>query len=176
MVTLFTIIKLSSGVVPKRILNKHVISPKKVLAMDLNTEEGVQAFGLLIAALCALYPLGNYGAGGDFESEAEQNAAYIVPSIGGGSLLLTAVWQMVVIWREMRREAEETGHLHQNESSSDGTLVEGSSLWFYMGGFATTYFSAVSVAVAITTDEFYITLSRLSLPIVLLIYIASTFC
>ena len=110
---------------------------------------------------------------------AEKYTAFIVPSIGGFCLLLTVVWKSFVIRGEMRRAAEETGHLHQDESSSsstDGTLVEGSSLWFYMGGFATTYFSAVSVAVAITTDEFYITLSRLSLPIVLLIYIASTFC
>ena len=118
MVALFTTIKLASGVAPKRILDKHIISPKKVLAMDLNAEEAVQAFGLLIAARCALYPLGNYGAGGDFGDDAEQNAAYIVPSIGGGSLLLTAVWKLVVIRGEMRREAEETGHLHQDESSS----------------------------------------------------------
>ena len=71
MVTLFTIIKLASGVVPKRILDKHVISPKKVLAMDLNPGEAVQAFGLSIAALCALYPLGNYGAEGDFGNRAD---------------------------------------------------------------------------------------------------------
>ncbi|GMH93315.1 hypothetical protein TL16_g12594 [Triparma laevis f. inornata] len=88
MVTLFTIIKLASGVVPKRILEKHVISLKKVLAMDLNAEEASQFFGLAIAAGCALYPLGNYGAEGDFSDEAEKYAAYIVPSIGTSCLFL----------------------------------------------------------------------------------------
>ncbi|GMH75633.1 hypothetical protein TL16_g06825 [Triparma laevis f. inornata] len=94
MVTLFTVIKLLSGVVPKRILERHVISPKKVLAMDLNAEEAVQFFGLLIAAGCALYPLGNYGAEGDFNNnaggKAEKNAAFIMPIIGAFCLLLTA--------------------------------------------------------------------------------------
>ena len=128
MVALFTTIKLLSGVVPKRILDRHAISPKKVIAMDLNIEEAVQFFGLFIAAGCALYLLGNYGAEGDFRTRAERNATLIVPSIGGGCFLLTAVWKVVVIRREMRRGAEETGQLNQGESSSDsGTLVEASS-------------------------------------------------
>ncbi|GMI05766.1 hypothetical protein TrVE_jg12803 [Triparma verrucosa] len=185
MVTLLTIIKILSGVVPKRILDNHVISPKKVFAMDLNTEQAVQAFGLLIAAGCALYPLGNYGAEGDFRSQSERYASYIVPSIGGFCLVLTAVWKMVVIRGEMRleAEAEETGQLHQGSSSSPSspssdvvTLVEGSPFWFYGGVMATTYQSAVTVAVAVTMDEFfYKTLSTVSLPIVILIYIGSIF-
>ncbi|GMH98819.1 hypothetical protein TrST_g13130 [Triparma strigata] len=176
MVTLFTTIKLASGVVPKRILDKHAISPKKVLAMDLNTEEAVQAFGLSIAALCALYPLGNYGARGDFKSDAEKLAAFIVPSIGGGCFLLTVVWKMVAIRREMRREAEETGQPHQEEPPVDNTLVEGSSFWFYIGVLATTYNSAVCVAAAVTMDKSYKTLSTASVPIVVLLYVGSMFC
>ena len=134
MVTLFTIIKLASGVVPKRILDKHVISPKKVLAMDMNAEEVVQFLGLFTAAGCALWPLGNYGAEGNFGNNAdgiaEKYAAFFVPSIGGFCLLLTAVWKMFVIRGEMRHETEQTGQQHQDEPSSDGMLVEGSSLWF----------------------------------------------
>ncbi|GMI09881.1 hypothetical protein TrVE_jg13446 [Triparma verrucosa] len=175
MVTLFTIIKLASGVVPKRILNKHVISPRKVLAMDLNVEEAVQAFGLSIAALCALYPLGNYGAEGSFRREAERYAALIVPSTGGFCLLLTAVWKAVVIRGEMRRGAEETGQLNQGGFSSDGTLMEASSFWFYIGVLATTYQSIVCVAAAVTMDKNYQTLSRASAPIVILAYVESIF-
>ena len=54
MVTLYTTIKIPSGVVPQQILDKHIISLKKVSAMDLNAEEAVQFFGLSIAAGCAL--------------------------------------------------------------------------------------------------------------------------
>ncbi|GMH62352.1 hypothetical protein TrST_g13759 [Triparma strigata] len=179
-VTLYTIIKLASGVVPKRILKKHVISPKKVLAMDLNAEEAVQAFGLLISAGCTLYPLGNYGARGDFGSnadgKAERYAALVVPSIGGFCLLLTAVWKLPAIRGEMRREAEETGQVRQVESSSDSKLVEASSFWFYIGVLATTYQSAVNIAGAVTMDKSYQTLSTASLPIVGLLYIGSITC
>ncbi|GMI02040.1 hypothetical protein TrVE_jg672 [Triparma verrucosa] len=150
MVTLFTLIKLASGVVPKRILERHVISPKKVLAMDLNTDEAVQAFGLLAAAGCALYPLGNYGAEGNFGDDVEKYAAVIVPSIGTFCLLLTTVWKVAVIRGEMRRKAEETVQPQQDVSSSDSTLVvtlvEASSFWFYIGVLMTTYFSVVNVA------------------------------
>ena len=142
MVTLFTIIKLASGIVPKRILDKHVISPKKVLAMDLNAEEAVQAFGLLFAAGCALYPLGNYGAKGDFGNKAEKYAAFIVPSMGAGSLLLTAVCGFVIMRREMRSEGTSSRRqLNRSQSfSEDRTLVEASSFWFYLGVLATIFF------------------------------------
>ncbi|GMH47155.1 hypothetical protein TrVE_jg3053 [Triparma verrucosa] len=175
MVTLFTIIKLLSGVVPKRVLAKHVISPKKVLAMDLKANEAVQFFGLFLAAGCALYLLGNYGSEGDFWNNTEEFVAYTVPSIGCGCLLLTAAWKAIVIRGEMINEAEETGQLHQGESSSDGTLVEGSSFWFYIGVLASTYAALVVVASAVTMDKFYNTLSRVSIPIVGLLYVGSFF-
>ncbi|GMH90124.1 hypothetical protein TrVE_jg3457 [Triparma verrucosa] len=179
MVTLFTIIKLASGIVPKRILDKQMISPQKVLAMDLNAEEAVKAFALLVVAGCALYSLGNYGSEGEFGHENEKFAAYFVPTVGSGCLILTSVWQMFVIRGEMRREAEETGQLqlHQGQSiSEDGMLVEGSSIWFSTGVLATTYASAVCVAAAVTMDKSYETLSSFSLPIVGLMYLGSLFC
>ncbi|GMH61282.1 hypothetical protein TL16_g03221 [Triparma laevis f. inornata] len=93
MVTLLTIIKLTSGVVPKRILEKHIIPLKKVFAMDLSAAEFVQFFSIMVACACALWPWGNYGAEGDFgndaDGKAEKYAAFIVPSIGAGCLLLT---------------------------------------------------------------------------------------
>jgi len=176
MVMLFTIIKLSSGVVPQQILDKHVISPKKVLAMDLNAEEAVQFFGLSVASLCALYPLANYGAEGGFGSEAEEFASFSVPSVGGFCLLLTAVWKMVAIRGEIRREAEETGQLRLGESSSDNTVVEASSFWFYTGVLATTCESAICIAVAVTTSESYEMLAVASGPIVGVMYLVSILC
>jgi len=176
MVMLFTIIKLSSGVVPQQILDKHVISPKKVLAMDLNAEEAVQFFGLSVASLCALYPLANYGAEGGFGSEAEEFASFSVPSVGGFCFLLTAVWKMVAIRGEIRREAEETGQLRLGESSSDNTVVEASSFWFYTGVLATTCESAICIAVAVTTSESYEMLAVASGPIVGVMYLVSILC
>ncbi|GMI01543.1 hypothetical protein TrLO_g10204 [Triparma laevis f. longispina] len=175
-VTLFTIIKLASGVVPKRILNKHAISMKKVFAMDLNAEQAVHFFGLAIAAGCALYPLGNYGAEGDFRSDVERFAAYTVPSIGGGCLLLTAVWKLVVIRGEIRREVEEAGQQYLGEPSSGCTLLEASSFWLYIGFLATTFQSSISVAMAVTMNKSYGTLCKVSLPIVGLMYVGSVFC
>ncbi|GMI18140.1 hypothetical protein TrLO_g4609 [Triparma laevis f. longispina] len=91
MVFLYVIIKIASGVVPEHILERHVFSMKKVVAMSMNTEESVQAFGLAIAIGCALFSLGGHGAKGGFGYDAEKYAAFTVPSVGGGFLFLTAV-------------------------------------------------------------------------------------
>ena len=76
----------------------------------------------------------------------------------------------------MSREAEGTGQQSQGGSSSDAPLVEGSSFWFYIGVLATTYFSAVNIVAAVTMDEFYETLSTVSIPMVILLCIGSFFC
>ena len=84
---------------------------------------------------------------------------------------------MVVIGGELMREAEETGQLQQGLSvAEDGTLVEASSFWFYIGALATSYESAVVVATVVTKDETYGTLSTFSLPIVGLMYTESLLC
>ena len=155
MIGTYILIKLASGVVPKQILEKHVFSLKKVVAMRMNSEEAVQAFGLSIAGMGTIYLLGNYGANGNFEHDDELHSIVNVTIIGAGCLLLTAVWKFVVIRREMSREAEGTGQQSQGGSSSDAPLVEGSSFWFYIGVLATTYFSAVNIVAAVTMDEFY---------------------
>ena len=76
----------------------------------------------------------------------------------------------------MRREAERTGQPHQEEPSVGNTLVEASSFWFYIGVLATTYQSAVNIAVVVSMEKFYRTLSIASLPIVMLMYGASLLC
>ena len=103
MISLYVIIKLLSGVVPEHILEKHVLSMKKVVAMKMNAEESMQAFGLAIAIGCALFSLGGYGANGNFGNNAEKFTAYTIPLFGMSCLFLTAVWKMVAIRGEIKR-------------------------------------------------------------------------
>lgn len=174
MVSLYTIIKLASGVVPKRILEKHMISVKKILEMRVNAEEFVQSFGLTIAIVCALYLLGNYGADGDFYYDVEKFAAYIVPSIGATCLIVTATWKMVVIRKDIKLGVE-PGQDNQGESPPNVMLVEASSFWFYLGVLATAIQCAVAVVRAVMMHDFYSALFMTSLPIVILIYVGSVF-
>ncbi|GMH95309.1 hypothetical protein TL16_g13124 [Triparma laevis f. inornata] len=122
MVALYTTIKFVSGVVPERILEKHMISMKKFASMRMNAEDIFQGFGLLIAGVCAVYLLGNYGTEGDFYNAAERYYTLIVPGVGAGCLLLTAVWKAVDIRGEMRR-GEDFEQLRQGESSSSSSEV-----------------------------------------------------
>mmetsp|Transcript_9626 Transcript_9626/g.17488 ORF Transcript_9626/g.17488 Transcript_9626/m.17488 type:complete len:986 (+) Transcript_9626:120-3077(+) len=182
MVMLYTVIMLISGVVPTRILDKHVISLKRVVAMNMNSGECVQAFGLAIATCCGLYLFGNYGADGDFRNYTESYIMWTVMSVGCFSLVFVAVWNTFLIRAEMRSEEESRSQTHQGQSSpesfssEDGLLVEASSFWFYCGVLATFYFSAINIAAAVTMDTFYISLTTISLPFVVLIYIASVLC
>ncbi|GMH79050.1 hypothetical protein TrLO_g7737 [Triparma laevis f. longispina] len=182
MVTLYVLIKIHvSGVVPQHILEKHTISMKKILAMKMNDTESVQAFGLATAVGCALYSLGGYGADGDFRSDAEEQLAFTMPSIGAGCLLLTAAAEMVAIRREKKRQEEDSDseQLRQGESSSsfsETVLVEASSFWFYSAVLATTFSSVICVAGAATMDERYNMLITIALPIVVLVYGGSLTC
>lgn len=89
MIAALTVIKIISSIAPKRILDKHVLSLKNVVAMNLNTEELVEAFGLSIAALCGMWLLGNYGAEGNFYSgnnNYEKPVMIAIIALGNGSL------------------------------------------------------------------------------------------
>ncbi|GMH60436.1 hypothetical protein TL16_g03050 [Triparma laevis f. inornata] len=134
MVMLYVIIKLLSGVVSKHILEKHTISAKRFAAMRMNSEEFVQSVGLLISCFCALFPLGNYGAKGKFGGDNERYAAYIVPSVGAGCLVATAIWKFAAIRREINRgeQSKNQQALHQGRTGSDTPLVEASSFWVYL--------------------------------------------
>ncbi|GMH84385.1 hypothetical protein TL16_g09908 [Triparma laevis f. inornata] len=67
----------------------------------MNTYEFVQAFGLFIAASCALQIIGFYGAQGDFDNGFERYTTSTLCLVGAGCLLLTAAWKEVVIREEM---------------------------------------------------------------------------
>ncbi|GMH76044.1 hypothetical protein TL16_g06953 [Triparma laevis f. inornata] len=91
-------IKMVSEIAPKQYLDRHVVSMKKVLAMKLTVGEFVQFNLLLISAGCGMFLLGNYGAKGDFKSEAEQQGALTVATIGSGCLTLVGLWKFFVVF------------------------------------------------------------------------------
>ncbi|GMH69308.1 hypothetical protein TL16_g05125 [Triparma laevis f. inornata] len=175
MISLYVIIKLLSGVVPEHILEKHVLSMKKVVAMKMNAEKSVQAFRLTIAICCALFSLGGYGANGNFGNNAEKFTAYTIPLFGMSCLLLTVVWKMVAIRGEIKR-GEVSDQLRQGKSSSEVMLAEGSSFWFYLGVLATTFQVMLFIASAVTLDEGDFTQAAIALPIVVLLYLVSIGC
>ena len=66
----------------------------------------IEVLGLTIAGGCGLFLLCNYGVQGDFRNEAEELFFFSVMIVGGASLLITAVWQGLVIRGEIRRDKE----------------------------------------------------------------------
>ena len=50
--------------------------------------------GISIASGSGLFLLGNYGVSGDFKSNAEEWGFIGIMIAGGGSLLITALWQV----------------------------------------------------------------------------------
>ncbi|GMI17772.1 hypothetical protein TrLO_g3271 [Triparma laevis f. longispina] len=156
MVALYVVIKLLvRGFVPERILEKHTISHKKIVAMKMNVEEFVQALGFFVAIGCALRMLGNYGAEGDFRNYSEQVVAFVVPCLGNTCVFLTAVWEWIAIRREIKWERQSTLTTSNTppftrtqtsmspSADPESPLTEASSLWFYLGLFTTTFQSMV---------------------------------
>ena len=90
--------------------------------MDLSTEEFIQFFGLSIAAACALYLLGNYGADGDFEYDGERYFKLFVMIVGISSLLGTAIWKFAMMIIDMRQEEAESQQ-RQDEASSEDVML-----------------------------------------------------
>jgi hypothetical protein len=128
-----------------------------------------------IAALSAMYLLGTYGAEGNIYNDEEKNIVLMAWSVGIGSLLIPAFWKLVVIRNQMKREAE-FGPDIESEESADLPLTEASSLWVVVGVLVTSLNSAVCVAGAVTLDDFYTSLTRMTLPLVILFYVVALFC
>ncbi|GMH91599.1 hypothetical protein TL16_g12100 [Triparma laevis f. inornata] len=181
MVVLYLSIKIVTGLVPDHILDRHIVSVEKVVALDLNLEEKVQAVGLSIAAASAMFMLGNYGAKGDFRSEAERTLLSMAGVVGSGSLIVTSLWKMIVIRGEMKREAEQGVLTAENAASSsspptENLLKEASLFWYYAGVIATSLYSALCIAGAVVMDDSFTLLVSFYLPFVILIYIGAVFC
>lgn len=174
-VAIYTIIKIISGIAPKHLVEKYIVPLRKIVTLDLNLEEKVQTFGLLISAACCMYLLGSYGADGDFRDDPERDAMVSITFLGGGSLVVTAAWTLFVIRAEMRHEEE---HGVQQEAIGDerstAPLLEASSFWHHLGTVITTFQSATCIAGAVTMDAFYKSLATTNMPFVVIAFIIST--
>lgn len=157
---------------------------KKVLAMKLTVGEFVQFNLLLISAGCGMFLLGNYGAKGDFKSEAEQQGALTVATIGSGCLALVGLWKFFVIRSEMRRDegrdegGDEGGRGGGGvEEKEEVPLTEAHSFWFYTGAIGTLLQSGLGVLGNIDIDsDYHQALATLVLPFVAFGFCASVFC
>ena len=166
----FTIIKIASGVAPKKYIERHVVKLRSIVELKLNWGEIVQVAGLSVSAACALFLLGNYGVEGDFHSDNELLAFRCVMSIGGSSLLITGIWKGLVIHSEIKRDEEIVaagGTVEEapaKEKPEDGHVSELSSAWIAMGFLATTVQTVTNIMYACTNDDFYLTVSRSIFP------------
>ncbi|GMI04950.1 hypothetical protein TrLO_g2842 [Triparma laevis f. longispina] len=179
MIIVYIGIKLIGGIVPKAVLDKHIVSFKKVLAMKLNAEEFVQFFGLSIAAVCALYLLGNYSARGKPE-EGERNASLAVVAIGNGCLIVNAVWKMVVIRKELKAGEDEAAlnnsgadETHSSTPSTTVYLTEGHTFWSFLAVLATTFSSLTFIASIATKTDSLFWIFLMFFPLVFIFYICS---
>ena len=157
---LVIILRLVSGVVPSKIMKRHVLGPERIVTMDLSVTEFFEFVGLCAAAGCGLFLISLYGAEGDFGSDLEFNLVKGVMALGGTSLAVTALWKGVVIRGEMKGERDERERGEQEagvgvgapEASAEPAVVvkRGSVFWLWLGVVATTFQSLLFVASAIT--------------------------
>ncbi|GMH73506.1 hypothetical protein TL16_g06212 [Triparma laevis f. inornata] len=168
--------KAVSGVAPKHIVDRHVVTLKSILAMNLTADEFVQAFGLTISASCAFFQLGNYGAEGDFNNEAERQSFLVVAYVSLGCLVVIAAWKLILIKREMNHEDEDGGGGGiVIEPGSTPPLTGAHKVWFYLGFVATTYFSGGSIYASFTDAVSVEFLGYFALPFAMLYYMGSFF-
>lgn len=169
LVVVYLGIKIFINFAPKYILDKHIISIKKIVPMNLNLREKVLVFGLSIAGASGMFLLGSYGAEGDFDDDMERITFVIVTIVGVISVSITALWKAVVIWFEIKQEAKNGPQINE-KASDDNYLTEVSSFWFYVAVFVTTLESLICTAAAITEDYIYVSISKMLLPFAAFLY------
>ena len=178
LVSLYVLIKLVSGVAPKKYVDRHTVKLKKVVTLELSLEEIVQVLGLSIAGGSGLFLLGNYGVEGDFSSVEEEWYFGAVMIAGGVSLLVTAVWKGLVICAEIKHDQEaaraDGGEVEETSAGAavaaaakeDDTFVtEVSSIWVGLSVLVTTVFSGLSIAFTFTGNRLCFILKTNVLPI-----------
>lgn len=172
MVVLYTTIQIISGLALLRILSKYMVSVKKVLSMELSVTEFISNFGIAISLGCAVYLLGSYGAEGDFNDnfdssilkalKGERKATIIVMTCGCICLVLTAIYKMIYISREMKLESKIRTRLSMLElimrasvieSENNILLTEASSVWVVIAIFTSTIQVTVCILMTITTKN-----------------------
>lgn len=178
MVVAFIGIKLVFGVVPQHILDRHVVSINQVVEFDLNMEELAQTGCLLIAAYCALYLIGSYGAEGKFSSDFEQNGTLAAGILGNVALLFAATWKLVVIRVEMKQEKENGREKEKDDPNKmkSTPVTDASNFWIYLARIVTSVMPVLSIIGAVTMDEKFFVFAIVTFPYMILGTIFSTLC
>ena len=165
LISLYLGVKILSRLAPKNILDKHHVSMRSVFAMDLKVQGFVECFGLAIAACCALYMLGNYGAKGDFGDQTELGVMIVTMTVGCVSLLVTAAWKIAAIRGEIMQGEEDSGQERQYPPTI--ILTEASSFWFYASAVISACYSTINITHTVTMDKYFDALSKVYSSIVL---------
>mmetsp|Transcript_2598 Transcript_2598/g.4916 ORF Transcript_2598/g.4916 Transcript_2598/m.4916 type:complete len:1010 (+) Transcript_2598:83-3112(+) len=173
---LVIVLRLVSGVVPPKIMKRHVLGPDRIVTMDLSVKEFFEFCGLCAAAGCGLFLISLYGAEGNFGSHLEFNLVKGVMTFGGVSLSVTALWKGIVIRGEMKRERlGAPGTSTEARAKPAIVVTRGSVFWWWLGVFATTFQSFLFAASAVTLEAYWITISATVLPLVAVFYIGAFF-
>ena len=144
----------------------------------------VEVLGLSIAGGCGLFLLGNYGVQGDFSNDAEEWVFISVMVAGGASLLITAVWQGLVIQGEIRNDeenaaagvGEDQGPTQQGaQAQQDPPVTELATAFVSLGVLATTAQVGFVIAEVSIGDVYFATAAYALLPIVGVLYLGSFF-
>ncbi|GMI06365.1 hypothetical protein TrVE_jg3689, partial [Triparma verrucosa] len=150
MICIVILSRLVSGMFPHKYVAKHVPRIEKIAAMDLNLEEGVTALALCLSIISGLFLLSFYGVEDDFYSgnEVQQTCFIVFFSLGSSSLLISAVWKLLVIRRDCLR-----GAVEENQSPSDEQelkrVIELHWIWPCLAVIMTTLYSG-SIIFALT--------------------------
>ena len=128
-----------------------------------------------ITATSCLFLLGNYGVAGNFDNDADEWFFIMCTIAGFFSLIIIAVWQAIVIYREIKRDQEQAG-VPSCEGESDTTIVTGlSSWWIILGVVATTTHVILSFATVLSENNAYEAAMYAILPTVITLFILSLF-
>eukprot|EP00519_Triparma_laevis_P013418 CAMPEP_0182490718 /NCGR_PEP_ID=MMETSP1321-20130603/474_1 /TAXON_ID=91990 /ORGANISM="Bolidomonas sp., Strain RCC1657" /LENGTH=1006 /DNA_ID=CAMNT_0024692943 /DNA_START=67 /DNA_END=3084 /DNA_ORIENTATION=- len=166
-------VNIISGIFPRRILLKHTVKVKRVVALDLPLGEIIQCILGLVAIGCGMYILGlmTGGAWGDFGEYKEQYVLIYTIIIGCGSLISVAIWKWAIIWREMRQA--DAPELEQPQAEDEVPMTEASSIWFYISILAILLQTTLSILYSLTLDDMLQFSSSLIYPLVVILYVAA---
>ncbi|GMH77653.1 hypothetical protein TL16_g07484 [Triparma laevis f. inornata] len=116
-VSLYTLFQISAAVVPYKVLRRHILPAKQLIEMNLSFTQALEIVLLCTCAASALFLIGNYGVEGNFgqfggttkneageddDNDTEKVIALVVSAVGFLSLVVTSLWQGVVIMREWK--------------------------------------------------------------------------
>ena len=106
-----------------------------------------------------------------------------VTIVGGASLLVTAVWQGLIIQGEIKRDkedaaagaSEDRGPAREGAQAQDSPVTELATAFIGLGVLATTVQTGLVIAQVSTGDAFYVTLAKALPTVVGVLYLISIF-